>query len=409
MPEGAPVDRRSVELLHRNALRLLKLVNTLLDFSRIEAGRVEAVYEPTDLVCAHRRSGEQLSRGDRTRRAGARRRRARPCPSRSTSIATCGRRSSSTCSRTRSSSPSKASITVRSQLDDDGAWPRGRGHRHGHRRARAAAALRALSPHRGRAARAATRAPASGSRSSRSWCACTAATFGVTSRSERARRSACASRAASRTCPPPRIRAARTLAVDAPRARRPSSTRRSRWGTPLRTRRRSGRAPSPDDRARRAHRLRRRQRRHARLRARACCGERWAVEAVGDGQAALESIRRAPPDLVLCDVMMPGLDGFGLVRGDARRRRPCAGFPSSSCRRAPAKRTQREGLSTGRQRLHREALLGARAARARRLELWPRRARRARWRPSRSGSGPTSIAISCRRRSRWPSSRAPTT
>ncbi|HET9594225.1 MAG TPA: ATP-binding protein [Anaeromyxobacteraceae bacterium] len=35
--------------VHRNALRLLKLVNSLLDFSRIEAGRVEASYEPTDL------------------------------------------------------------------------------------------------------------------------------------------------------------------------------------------------------------------------------------------------------------------------------------------------------------------------------------------------------------------------
>ena len=34
---------------HRNSLRLLKLVNTLLDFSRIEAGRVDASFEPTDL------------------------------------------------------------------------------------------------------------------------------------------------------------------------------------------------------------------------------------------------------------------------------------------------------------------------------------------------------------------------
>jgi signal transduction histidine kinase len=36
-------------IAHHGALRLLKLVNTLLDFSRIEAGRIEASYEPTDL------------------------------------------------------------------------------------------------------------------------------------------------------------------------------------------------------------------------------------------------------------------------------------------------------------------------------------------------------------------------
>ena len=41
--------RERIEIIHRNALRLHKLVNTLLDFSRIEAGRIEAVYEPTDL------------------------------------------------------------------------------------------------------------------------------------------------------------------------------------------------------------------------------------------------------------------------------------------------------------------------------------------------------------------------
>jgi signal transduction histidine kinase len=44
-------ERERLELAYRNSLRMLKLVNTLLDFSRIEAGRVEANYEPTD-VCA---------------------------------------------------------------------------------------------------------------------------------------------------------------------------------------------------------------------------------------------------------------------------------------------------------------------------------------------------------------------
>jgi len=34
---------------HRNAMRLLRLVNMLLDFSRIEAGRLEAQYQPIDL------------------------------------------------------------------------------------------------------------------------------------------------------------------------------------------------------------------------------------------------------------------------------------------------------------------------------------------------------------------------
>jgi signal transduction histidine kinase/CheY-like chemotaxis protein len=37
-------------MVHRNGLRLLRLVNTLLDFSRIEAGRLQASYEPVDLA-----------------------------------------------------------------------------------------------------------------------------------------------------------------------------------------------------------------------------------------------------------------------------------------------------------------------------------------------------------------------
>jgi PAS domain S-box-containing protein len=42
-------------------------------------------------------------------------------------------------------------------------------------------------------------------------------------------------------------------------------------------------------------------------------GAHWDVETAADGQAALEAIRRSAPDLVVTDAMMPGLDGFGLL------------------------------------------------------------------------------------------------
>lgn len=50
-PQGSLEDARpSLALAHRNALRLLDLVNALLEFSRIEAGRVDARFVPTDLA-----------------------------------------------------------------------------------------------------------------------------------------------------------------------------------------------------------------------------------------------------------------------------------------------------------------------------------------------------------------------
>lgn len=45
-----PQEHEQLQLVLRNGRRLLKLVNSLLDFSRIEAGRVRAVYEPVDLA-----------------------------------------------------------------------------------------------------------------------------------------------------------------------------------------------------------------------------------------------------------------------------------------------------------------------------------------------------------------------
>jgi PAS domain S-box-containing protein len=43
-------DREEIATAHRNSLRLLKLVNSLLDFARIEAGRIKASYRPVDLA-----------------------------------------------------------------------------------------------------------------------------------------------------------------------------------------------------------------------------------------------------------------------------------------------------------------------------------------------------------------------
>ncbi|HJX27840.1 MAG TPA: GAF domain-containing sensor histidine kinase, partial [Thermoanaerobaculia bacterium] len=53
-PEGElPAEARELlTIVHRNSQRLLKLVNSLLDFSRIEAGRVQAVYQSTDLAAS---------------------------------------------------------------------------------------------------------------------------------------------------------------------------------------------------------------------------------------------------------------------------------------------------------------------------------------------------------------------
>ncbi|MBS0168977.1 MAG: response regulator [Nitrospira sp.] len=45
----APQVTNQLEVINRNGARLLRLVNSLLDFSRIEAGRVQARYEATDL------------------------------------------------------------------------------------------------------------------------------------------------------------------------------------------------------------------------------------------------------------------------------------------------------------------------------------------------------------------------
>ena len=75
-------------------------------------------------------------------------------------------------------------------------------------------------------------------------------------------------------------------------------------------------------------------------------GAGYAVEAVADGRAALDALRRRLPDLLLTDVMMPELDGFELVRAvraDART----ATLPVVVLSARAGEEASAEGLETG--------------------------------------------------------------
>jgi signal transduction histidine kinase/ActR/RegA family two-component response regulator len=75
-------------------------------------------------------------------------------------------------------------------------------------------------------------------------------------------------------------------------------------------------------------------------------GQCWAVETAADGRAALEAARARPPDLVLTDVMMPGMDGFELVRAlrqDDRSR----GIPVMMLSARAGEEARIEGLQGG--------------------------------------------------------------
>ena len=72
----------------------------------------------------------------------------------------------------------------------------------------------------------------------------------------------------------------------------------------------------------------------------------YEVTTAVDGQAALEAVTASPPDLVLSDVMMPRLDGFGLVR--ALRARPAtATIPIVLLSARAGEEAAVEGLDTG--------------------------------------------------------------
>ena len=112
----------------------------------------------------------------------------------------------------------------------------------------------------------------------------------------------------------------------------------------------------------------------------ACCGARLRGDGGGRRPAALDAVRAQPPDLVLTDVMMPGLDGFGLLaalRADPRPRR--AGDDAVGARRrggAHRRAGGRRRRLPGQAVLRRELLARVRAN----LELARLRNHHARWR-----------------------------
>ena len=75
-------------------------------------------------------------------------------------------------------------------------------------------------------------------------------------------------------------------------------------------------------------------------------GTRYLVEAVRDGEEALAAIRREPPDLVLTDVMMPRLDGFGLL-AEIRAAPELRDLPVVMLSARAGEEAQVEGLEAG--------------------------------------------------------------
>ena len=75
-------------------------------------------------------------------------------------------------------------------------------------------------------------------------------------------------------------------------------------------------------------------------------GERYQVATVSNGEEALAAAVAEPPDLILSDVMMPGLDGFGLLK-ELRARAETRTVPVILLSARAGEESREEGLGAG--------------------------------------------------------------
>ncbi len=91
--------------------------------------------------------------------------------------------------------------------------------------------------------------------------------------------------------------------------------------------------------------------------------EGFQVEIARRGDAGLEAIRRDGPDLILLDLMLPGIDGLELTR--LLKRDPAHGSPADrDAHRARRGAGPHRGPGAGGRRLHQQALQPARGGAA---------------------------------------------
>ena len=72
-----------------------------------------------------------------------------------------------------------------------------------------------------------------------------------------------------------------------------------------------------------------------------------AVDAVGSGGDALDRLRTTAPDVLLCDVYMPEMDGFDVIRRVRELPPPAGRIPALAITAHPSFENRRDALRAG--------------------------------------------------------------